>query len=51
MITNTLTFALFLIAFVLAVLGGLGLFGLGADSRGLEARSHLDERPGRSLMS
>jgi len=45
------TITLFVVAWVAAIAGGLGLFGLGADSRGLDDRQHNDERPWRSLLS
>ena len=45
-------FLVLLIASVLlAALGGLGIAGLGKDSRGLDARPHSLDRPDRSLLS
>jgi hypothetical protein len=48
---NDIALVLFLVAWVAAVLGGFGVFGLGKDSRGLDARLHSDDRPFRSLQS
>jgi hypothetical protein len=47
----TFTITLFVLAWVAAIVGGLGLGGLGVDSRGLDDRQHTDERPWRSLLS
>jgi hypothetical protein len=48
---NDIALVLFLVALVAAVLGGFGIFGLGKDSRGLDARPHSDDRAVRSLLS
>jgi hypothetical protein len=48
---NDIAPLLIIIAVLAAVLGGLGIFGLGKDSRGLDIRSHSGDRPGRSLQS
>lgn len=49
--TNDIAIVLLLLAVLAAVLGGLGIFGLGKDSRGLDARQHSGDRPTRSLLS
>jgi hypothetical protein len=46
-----LTVTLFVLAWVAAIVGGLGLGGQGVDSRGLDDRQRSDERPWRSLLS
>jgi hypothetical protein len=46
-----ITIGLFVLAWVAAIVGGLGIGGLGTDSRGLDDRQHGDERPWRSLLS
>jgi len=38
-------------AWLLAILGGLGVGGLGKDSRDLGEREHSEERRWRSLLS
>jgi hypothetical protein len=48
---DTVAFILFLLAWALAILGGLGVGGLGRDSRQLAVRGHADERSWRSLLS
>jgi hypothetical protein len=48
---NEIATVLLIVAVVLAVLGGLGIFGLGKDSRALDTRSHSGDRPHRSLLS
>jgi hypothetical protein len=42
---------LFAIAWLLAILGGLGVGGMGKDSRALSERGHAQERSWRSLLS
>ena len=42
---------LFVASVFVAALGGLGIAGLGKDSRRLDIRLHSDERPERSLLS
>lgn len=49
--TNDIALLLLIVAVIAAVLGGLGVFGLGQDSRGLDTRPHSGERPGRWLQS
>jgi len=41
----------FAVAWLGAILGGLGVGGLGRDSRGLDPREHPENRPWRSLLS
>jgi hypothetical protein len=48
---NDIAPVLLIVAVLVAVLGGLGVFGLGKDSRGLDIRSRSEDRPGRSLQS
>jgi hypothetical protein len=48
---NDIAPALLIVAIVVAILGGLGVFGLGQDSRGLDTRPHSEDRPARSLLS
>jgi len=49
--TNDIAILLLLLSVTAAVLGGLGVFGLGKDSRGLDTRQHSGDRPARSLLS
>jgi hypothetical protein len=49
--TNEIFFVLLLASVIAAVLGGLGLAGLGKDSRHLDGRDHSYDRPERSLLS
>ena len=51
MTTSAIAIVLLLLTFVAAILGGLGVFGLGEDSRGLDPAGYSDDRPGRSLLS
>jgi hypothetical protein len=46
---NTVAFILFLIAWALAILGGLGVGG--RDSRQFGERGHAEDRAWRSLLS
>jgi hypothetical protein len=48
---NDIAPILLIVAVLAAILGGLGIFGLGKDSRALDTRSHSGDRPGRSLLS
>jgi hypothetical protein len=48
---NDIALLLLILSVVVAVLGGLGVFGLGSDSRDLDARPHSGDRPARSLLS
>ncbi len=48
---TTLGFILFAVAWLLAILGGLGVAGLGRDSRDLGVRGHAEDRGWRSLLS
>jgi hypothetical protein len=48
---NDIALLVLLISVTAAVLGGLGLAGLGKDSRGLDSRLHSADRPERSLFS
>jgi hypothetical protein len=48
---NDIAPLLLIIAVVVAILGGLGVFGLGHDSRDLDTRTRSDDRSGRSLLS
>ena len=38
-------------SWTLAILGGLGVGGMGTDSRQLDERERTEERPWRSLLS
>ena len=51
MTTNDIAILLLILSVTAAVLGGLGVFGLGKDSRGLDTRQHSGDRPARSLLS
>ena len=48
---DTIVFVLIVASVFVAALGGLGIAGLGKDSRRLDIRLHSDERPERSLLS
>jgi hypothetical protein len=48
---SLLVFGFFGVAWLLAVLGGLGAGGMGADSRDLGVRERGEERRWRSLLS
>ena len=48
---DTIFFVLIVASVFVAALGGLGIAGLGKDSRGLDIRLHSDDRPDRSLLS
>ncbi len=50
-IIDTIFFVLIVASVFVAALGGLGIAGLGKDSRRLDIRLHSDERPERSLLS
>lgn len=49
--TNDIALVLFILFTIAAGLGGLGVFGLGKDSRGLDTQPHSSDNPGRSLLS
>ena len=51
MTTTAIALIVIILAVTAAILGGLGLLGLGADSRGLDARPHSDQLPNRPLFS
>jgi hypothetical protein len=51
MTTSVIAIVLIVIATGLAALGGLGVFGLGQDSRALDPQGYSDDRPGRSMLS
>ena len=46
-----LVLVLLLASVIAAALGGLGIAGLGKDSRRLDIRVHSNDRPERSLLS
>jgi hypothetical protein len=48
---NGIALVLLIIFVTAAVLGGLGVLGLGKDSRGLDSRRQAFDRPERSLLS
>ena len=48
---TTFIVLLFLGAWLLAILGGFGVAGMGRDSRRLDDRERSQDRPWRSLMS
>ena len=48
---NDIALVLLIVSVIAVILGGLGIAGLGKDSRGLDARPHSDDRPARSLLS
>ena len=48
---GTVAVILFAIAWVLAILGGLGVGGMGKDSRRFGEREHAEDRAWRSLLS
>jgi hypothetical protein len=48
---NDIAIVLLILSVIALVLGGLGVFGLGKDSRGLDARPHSGDRPARSITS
>jgi hypothetical protein len=49
--TDGIVIVLLVLSVIAAALGGLGIFGLGEDSRGLDTRPHAFDRPERSLLS
>jgi hypothetical protein len=49
--TNDIFLVLLVASVIVAVLGGLGIAGLGKDSRHLDDRPHSYDRPDRSLLS
>jgi hypothetical protein len=49
--TNDIALVLVILSVIAAVLGGLGVIGLGKDSRGLDARPYSGDSPGRSMLS
>jgi hypothetical protein len=51
MTTSVIVVIFFGGAWILAILGGLGVGGLGKDSRDLGEREHSEERRWRSLLS
>ncbi|MEP6762526.1 MAG: hypothetical protein ABJA93_14320 [Sporichthyaceae bacterium] len=51
MTTSAFAIVLLILTFAVAILGGLGVFGLGEDSRGLDPRDSSADRPGRSMLS
>jgi hypothetical protein len=51
MTTTAFALLIIVIAVTAAILGALGVLGLGQDSRGLDARPHSDELPNRPLIS
>ena len=51
MTTTSIAFIVIILAVATAILGGLGVLGLGQDSRGLDTRPHSDELPNRPLFS
>ena len=48
---NAIALIVFAAVWALAILGGLGVDGLGKDSRQLSERGHAEDRPWRSLLS
>jgi hypothetical protein len=48
---DTVALILFLLAWALAILGGLGVGGMGRDSRRFNERGHSQDRDWRSLLS
>jgi hypothetical protein len=48
---NDIAIVLLILSVIALVLGGLGVFGFGKDSRGLDARPHSSDRAARSLLS
>jgi hypothetical protein len=48
---NTVAFIFFVIAWAMAVLGGIGAGGIGKDSRQLGERGHAQDRGWRSILS
>jgi len=48
---TTAALILFLVAWTVAILGGLGVGGMGKDSRRLGERDHSGDRDWRSLLS
>lgn len=48
---NAFAVIVFAAAWALAILGGLGVGGLGKDSRRLDERGHAQDRAWRSLLS
>ena len=48
---DTVALIIVAIAWLLAILGGLGVGGLGKDSRRLDERGHGQDRAWRSLLS
>jgi hypothetical protein len=51
MTTTAIALLLIVLAVTAAILGSLGVLGLGQDSRGLDTRPHSDELPNRPLFS
>lgn len=51
MTTTAIALILIVLAVTAAILGSLGVLGLGQDSRGLDPRPHSDELPNRPLFS
>jgi hypothetical protein len=48
---NIVVVIIFAIAWLLAILGGLGVGGMGTDSRRFGERGHAEDRAWRSLLS
>ena len=48
---TVLVVLLFALVWVVAILGGLGVGGLGRDSRELDPRCHAERRDWRSVLS
>jgi hypothetical protein len=48
---NDIAPILLIVSVIVAVLGGLGVAGLGKDSRGFDTRQHSDDRSAGSLLS
>ncbi len=48
---EALILILFFAAWLMAILGGLGVGGMGRDSRDLGERGHAEDRGWRSLLS
>jgi hypothetical protein len=48
---NTVAFILFVVAWLFAILGGIGAGGMGRDSRRFNERGHSEDRAWRSLLS